>query len=372
MQDKTKVVNPVSLEEGVAKKRSDKKRLVFSRIKRRILKNRWLIRSFILAGVILFIYLSSIPLFRYLRGTSVFYYLGLMGDFVFTPETKIKSQEGRTNLLILGKGGEGHEAPDLTDTIIFASVNHKRKSLTLISLPRDIWIPDLRAKLNSVYYWGNKRKEKGGIILAKATVEEILGQPVHYALVVDFSGFTKIIDVLGGIDVNVEKSFVDEKYPIPGREKDVCDGDPEFRCRYETVRFEKGIQHMDGATALKFVRSRNAQGDEGTDFARAKRQQKVLAAIKDKVLSHEILFSPKKLLELKKTVSESIESDLTPSAFAILARRVITSRDSITSEVIPEDFLFRPPYLPEYDNLYVFIPKDGNWDKVHEWVLGLI
>ena len=112
---------------------------------------------------------------------------------------------------------------------------------------------------------------------------------------------------------------------------------------------------MDGETALKFVRSRYAQGDEGTDLARAKRQQRVILALKDKVLSRDIIFSPSKLLELKKAVEESVETDIDPSAGVVLARRILSARDSVSSRVVPEDLLENPPKSPRYDNLYVFI-----------------
>ena len=201
-----------------------------------------------------------------------------------------------------------------------------------------------------------------------ATVEEIVGQPVHYALVLDFSGFKKIIDVLGGIGVDVEISLVDEKYPIPGKEDDKCDGDPEFKCRYETLHFVQGKQVMDGETALKFVRSRNAEGDEGTDFARQARQQKVIFAIKEKVLSKEILFSPKKLKALKNAVLESTQTDIPPNAAAILARRTLQAKDAVESSILPEELLINPPKSLKYDNLYVFIPKDNSWDGIHKWI----
>src|SRR5690606_10518850 len=98
----------------------------------------------------------------------------------------------------------------------------------------------------------------------KTQVEKIAGVPVHYAVVVDFNAFENVIDLIGGIEVNVLTPFVDSKYPIPGKENDLCGGDPEFTCRYETLVFEKGLTFMDGETALKFARSRNAEGDEGT------------------------------------------------------------------------------------------------------------
>ncbi|OGM28347.1 hypothetical protein A2962_00690 [Candidatus Woesebacteria bacterium RIFCSPLOWO2_01_FULL_39_61] len=339
-----------------------------SRIKRRIFKHVKIMR---LLSVFTFaaLFLLFIVIFRSLLTTiGLGYYLGLFSDFVFTPEAKIESINGVTNILILGKGGDGHEAPDLTDTIIFASISHKTGRIVLISLPRDIWIPALRAKLNSTYYWGNQKKTGGGLILAKSQVEEILGKPIQYAAILDFSGFKQIIDIIGGIDVNVENSFTDNKYPITGRENDTCDGDREFKCRYETISFEKGTQHMDGELTLKFVRSRNSEGDEGTDLAREKRQQKVIDAIKDRVLDREILLSPKTLLALKNTLAASTETDLNVSNTAILARRLFDSRDEVYSYVLPQNFLVNPPISPTHDNLYVFIPKDKKWDKVQEWV----
>ena len=357
---------------------TSKRKIAVSRFKRRLLKHIWLARIGLIASVVLVVFLV-ISLFGFvLRKPPVGYYGKLLADFLFTPQEKIEQIDGRTNILILGKGGAGHEAPDLTDTIIFASISHptsprlrgasNAQSIVLISLPRDIWIPELRAKLNSTYYWGNQKQEDGGLILTKSTVEEIVGAPVHYGVVIDFSGFVEIIDVLGGVEVDVERSFTDEKYPIPGRESDECDGDPEYKCRYETIRYDKGPQLMDGETALKFVRSRNAEGEEGTDTARAARQQKVLGAIRQKVLSREILLSPKKIIAILDVFRKTVETDIDPSAAAILARRAVSARENIYSHVLLEKFLINPPVSRRYDNLYVFVPKDETWGEVQVWV----
>lgn len=346
----------------------DKIYVKLSRIKRKILKHVWAVRIFLLGVIFLLLYLGFVLFGNFLEGLGVTNFLSLAKNFLFTPSDAIESIEGRTNILILGKGGKSHEAPDLTDTIIFASFSHDEKGITIISLPRDIWIPSLRAKLNSAYYWGNQKEAGGGLILAKAAVEEIVGEPVQYGLVVDFSGFKEVIDVLGGVEVNVEHAFTDEEFPIPGRENDDCGGDPELRCRYETISFEEGNQIMDGETALKFVRSRHAQGDEGTDFARARRQQKVIDAIQRKILSRKVLFSPSKISELVKVSQKYVETDFDQQALAILARRFLQSRDETRSFVLDGEFLENPPISPRYDNLYVFVPKDGSWEKVHAWV----
>ena len=368
MQELEEIQNSFAKEELKPEIKMDRRKMIFSRFKRRFLKHVWIIRSGIILTVILVFFLALLLIKSLIIKSGTDFYFGLARDFIFTPGDKIESINNRTNILILGKGDVAHEAPDLTDTMIFVSVSHLNSSINLISLPRDIWIPELRTKLNSVYYWGNKKQDGGGMILAKSTVEEIVGLPVHYALVIDFSGFKEIIDVLGGIEVDVERSFTDEKYPIPGKEDDKCDGDPDYKCRYETVHFAQGNQVMGGETALKFVRSRNAEGDEGTDFARQARQQKVITAIKEKVLSKEILFSPKKLKALKDAVLESTQTDIPPSASAILARRTLQSKDHMKSAILSETLLINPPKSPKYDNLYVFIPKDNSWDEIHKWV----
>ncbi|OGM09536.1 hypothetical protein A2159_00075 [Candidatus Woesebacteria bacterium RBG_13_34_9] len=352
----------------ISKVQFDRKRIIFSKIKRRLFRHVWVIRVGLLIGIFLLIFLGFLGLGRILGNTNLGFYLGLVRNFVLSPGEKIGNKDGVTNILILGKGGGGHEAPDLTDTIILVSVNHKDNSIHTISLPRDIWIKDLRTKLNSIYYWGNQKSDGGGLALAKAVVEEVTGQPVYYAVVLDFSSFKEIIDIIGGVNVNVVEGFTDEKFPITGKENDLCEGDKEYKCRYETISFEEGWQYMNGDMALKFVRSRNAEGDEGTDFAREKRQQLILSSIKQKILSKEILLSPKTLISLKNYILQKTETDVTASEAAILARWILAAGNKVSSTVLPEDLLERPSYSPKYDNLYVFVPRSGNWDKVYEWV----
>ena len=291
----------------------------------------------IVAGIMSFLFLN---------------YGNFINSFLRPPEENI-------NVLILGKGGMGHEAPDLTDTVIFASVSDKK--IALVSLPRDIWVPEIRAKLNSAYFYGK-------LPLAKSTAEKVVGVPVDYGLIIDFSGFKEIIDVLGGIEVDVQNSFTDEKYPVAGRENDLCEGDKTYACRYETISFQEGKQMMDGETALKFVRSRNAEGDEGTDFAREARQQLVISAIKNKVLSLEVFLNPGKIKSLWKVMMKSIETDIPQEVLGGLSRKTFDARGSVDSVVIPEGMLTNPPVSARYDNQYVLIPVAGDWSEIQKWV----
>jgi polyisoprenyl-teichoic acid--peptidoglycan teichoic acid transferase len=226
--------------------------------------------------LVIFILLSSFLIVDVVfKRAGVGGYAETVKSFLFSRDSAIKSENGRVNILILGKGGKGHAGADLTDTMIFASLSLTNHSITLVSIPRDIWIPEIRAKINSVYHYGNVQLERGGgLNFAKQVASKVTGQPVDYALAIDFSGFQDIIDTIGGVDVSVDRSFTDTKYPIAGKENDMCGGDITFACRYKTIHFDKGIIHMDGATALEFARSREGDNGENTDFARSVRQQK--------------------------------------------------------------------------------------------------
>jgi LCP family protein required for cell wall assembly len=255
--------------------------------------------------------------------------------------------------------------------MILASVSLTNHSVTLISIPRDIWIPEIRAKINSAYYWGETQPERGGgLTFSKQVVSEVTGQPVNYALVIDFSGFQDIVNTIGGIDVMVDRSFTDTKYPIAGKENDTCGGDPTLACRYETIHFDQGLTHMDGATALEFVRSREGDNGENTDFARSARQQKVISVVGKKVLSVRVILNPIKDYKILKAVETSVETDLDPTAAGTLAKVIIASRNNLNSYVLSTDLIVSPPISPAYDNQYVLIPKAGNgkWKDIQAWV----
>lgn len=292
----------------------------------------------------------------------------------------LQGENGRVNILLLGVSGKEKTGADLTDTIIFISTDPKTGNTLMLSLPRDIWLASLRAKLNTAYYYGNLKKPEGGLVLAKAAVSEILGQPVDYGVIIDFAGFEQIIDVLGGITIKVENSFDDYRYPIPGKENDDCDGDPEYRCRYEHLHFEAGEQEMNGQVVLKYVRSRYAEGEEGTDFARNRRQQQLLAAIKKKLLSPKFLANPVKLVQLTKVFNRNFKTDIPRKDFGGMAKLLFKMRSGdLKSEILDggvngkKGFLINPPPDPiRYDNHWTLIPRTGNWKEVQEYVSCLI
>lgn len=268
-------------------------------------------------------------------------------------------------ILVLGKGGEGHTAPDLTDTMMIVYLNNSSKKISVLPLPRDIWISEIRAKLNTAYYYG-------GFKMAGESAKSITGIPITHTVVLDFSLFKDLVNALGGINVEVENSFTDNKFPIVGRENDLCGGDRTYACRYETIRFARGRQFMDGETALKFVRSRNAEGEEGTDLAREIRQQKVISAIKEKVLSKEIIFNPLRLKEIYDIAYSHVETNLDNKSLLILGRLIFESRNNINFLSIPDEFLTVSQNDKKYDFQYVFISKSETWAEFQEWIKNSI
>ncbi len=199
-------------------------------------KNFYLI-ILIFSLVIISIYLITKPYFEFIRKT-----LNISFFKTLISQDSLKKYLDAVNFLVLGIPGENYEGPYLSDTIIIFSYNLKTNQIVSISLPRDIWSETLKDKINSAYAYGyvKKNNPEDGIKLAKAEVTRITGIPIHYGLVINFNEFKELIDILGGIEVEVENSFTDYKFPIPGKENDFCGGDPEFKCRYEKVSFTKG------------------------------------------------------------------------------------------------------------------------------------
>lgn len=306
----------------------------------------------------------------------------------------------KINILLLGIGGQNHEGPNLTDTMILANIDEQKNKVTLVSIPRDLWVPDLEGankKINEAYAQGEAKRKGGGLPLAEAVVGKVTGQQVDYGIRIDFSGFVKAVDTLGGLDFYVDNTFDDFEYPIEGKEDDSCgftlediqqftatvsaeeDVQQKFACRYMHIHFDKGLNHMTGIQALEYVRSRHAVGAENGDFARSKRQQKVITAFRDKILSAQTLINPSKIINLYNIVSASIDTDIISDEFDDFIRLSQKIKGaSIKSSVIDtgdiaakrEGFLMIAPISNQYGNLSVLIPRigNGNFSEIQQYI----
>jgi len=270
----------------------------------------------------------------------------------------LKQSAGRVYLTLLGKGGAGHTAPDLTDTIILAVLNTTNGQIKLISLPRDLWDDQLQIKINSAYYY-SKQAGGQGLTGALDEVSKMTNQPADYGVVVDFNLFKQVIDDLGGVWVNVERGFDDYRYPIPGRENAYP-----IESRYQHISFQAGGQWMSGERALMFVRSRHAQGEEGTDFARSRRQQLVIRAIISRLANQSgyLLIHPTKTYHMIQNWLGLIETNLTPAQMVklglLMSRHYLTGRLSLQSLSFDKDSPEIKPARVQLggDNIWVLKP----------------
>lgn len=180
--------------------------------------------------------------------------------------------DGTINILLLGTDARPDEvAATRTDAIVLVHINQKSGRVSMLSLPRDLWVDYPRGlgegRINAAYPLGESEYGSGGgAALAKTTIQQLLGLKVDYFILVNFEGFKTIIDEINGIRIDVPESIVDPAYPTENG------GTVE-------IRFKKGPQWMNGERALMYARTRHAD----SDFGRNQRQQQVLMAIFERV-----------------------------------------------------------------------------------------
>ena len=302
------------------------------------------------------------------------YYLFLTKDLKISPLRTIflsgglRKVNGQVTVLILGIPGGNHDGPLLSDSIIVMNYDFTKNRVITIGIPRDVWSTTLHDRINSAYAYGEAKKPGGGLTLSKAEVGSIIGIPIQYVVVMNFNEFKGLIDFFGGVDIEVKHSFTDNKFPIEGKEADDCGGkDPEYHCRYETVKFSKGIQHMDGGIALKYARSRNAEGQEGSDFARSLRQQLVAHALKGKATQILLSLNLEKIKEMYQVLDKSVQRDIDNQQAASLVKNIVFNRKLYQKDFGLSRDLFIIPEGSSFDGKYVLVPKK-DFKQVHSYI----
>lgn len=252
----------------------------------------------------------------------------LSGGLVDVVKTVLPDWSGtdRVNILLLGIDKRDDEPVEGTrsDTMMLASIDPVGKSAALVSLPRDMWvtIPGCTAREGCV--GGQQRinvaHAVGGPELAVQTVTADFGIPVQYYARVDFRGFEKLVDTVGGVVIDVDTPVKDDEYPTDDY-------------GYMRIYFAPGPQWMDGRTALEYARSRHGTND----FARAGRQQKVLVAVRSRVLQLNML---SKAPEMAGIVRQSLATNLSPVQSLALAKLLSQiDRDKIANLVIDASYV---------------------------------
>ena len=261
------------------------------------------------------------------------------------------------NAIFLGIPGKSNNAPNLTDTLMIMNINKKTKEGFLLSIPRDLLVKTPGAnsytKINNLY-------QQNGINSVQNLLTEITGLNFDYNIVINLQGVEQIIDELGGIDVFVEKDIYDPAFPGPNNS-------------YQLFILKKGQHHLDGKTALKYIRTRH---DASGDFARMSRQQKVLTALKEKISSLHPLWNLNIILEIWQTARNHFQTNLSLKnikTFWQIAKDIDIKKikfkvlDATTGLIIPDHIILGGK------EAYILKPKAGieNYEEIREYINNL-
>lgn len=260
-------------------------------------------------------------------------------------------EKNRVDILVMGLRGKDdiENGGLLTDTIMLVSIDTATDKAALLSIPRDFYlnIPKLSRmeKINFAYAYG-KDKYNDGLSASRLAVEKVAGINIDYVVAIDFGAFSDLIDILGGIDVYVPKDFVETS-----------------QWGWE-FRVPKGMNHMNSRTALYYARSRFST----SDFDRSRRQQDILMAIGNKILTLKILSNPLKLNSVLDSLAKGIDTDIDfISILNLIKYAKLVESDKVIRFILndsSDNFLA----ADHINNAYVLYPKAGmeNYNAIKE------
>lgn len=268
--------------------------------------------------------------------------------------------DDRINIALFGHGGPGHPGSYLSDTNILVSVKPSTSQVSMVSIPRDLAV-DIpghpSGKMNNALAYGFQ--DGVGEELMIDVMENVTGQKIHYFARVDFTAFQEIIDDIGGVEVTVDRTFYDPLFPNNSY-------------GYDPISFQAGTQTMDGETALKFARSRHGNNGEGSDFARSQRQQKILFAIKEKVLSSQTLLNPSTIIAIVDDLGDHMATNMSVGEVLDVydLTKDIQGDDAINQVVDNSADGLLYSYVSETTGAYLLSPKAGydNFSEIHTMI----
>lgn len=267
-----------------------------------------------------------------------------------------EKEANRLDILILGIRGEDDADAELagallTDTIMVFSHDKTTKKSSLVSIPRDLYIKiyNKKDKINAAYEYGLLRKE--GTSYVKKLVSQVAGVYIDSVIVVNFASFEKLINQLDGIDITLTKPFKEEgqwgySFELPA-----------------------GENHLDGKSALYYVRSRYSTND----FDRAYRQQQVMFAVKNKITKLNLISDPIQTLSVISTLGQNIETDINIwniKEMIDLGKEVDTSPSKFKREVLSTDNLLYQTSKPNGE--YILLPVGDSFVQIKQLFQGIL
>ncbi len=310
-------------------------------------------------------------------------------------------EEGRINVVVLGMRGKGMEGGGLlADTIMVVSYAPQSNKAAIVSIPRDLYIAERSERINKIYHDGETRQSGGGLEAMKEILQEVTGQPMHYAVALNFAGFRQVVDALGGVEVELEEEFVE---PKQFKEERVCDGHNGGVFVVPSGNYQEKIDHrgkvvaryplcynktnecggvfrvpagksvLDGERALCYVRARVTS----SDFDRARRQQEILAALQKKALSIGTLTDFGKINALLDALGNNVSTDMQiwemQRFFELYKQKGFPQ--VVTQKVLdnsPEGLLYTPEGAGENGSAYILKPRGDNYEQIRKLFAELL
>lgn len=248
-----------------------------------------------------------------------------------------ETEDSSLDILILGTNGA------LTDTIMVANINETKEKVTLISIPRDLYMNGRRINEYYTYY---------GVETLERMVESVTGLEIDQYVQVDLEGFEQVVDVIGGIDIYVPEAIYDGLYP-------------NGKGGYSAFSIEEGTHHMNGEEALRYARSRKST----SDFDRAGRQQEILSAVKTKIVQMDSVMDMKELMEIFQTGLTYTSTDIN------VVDLVSYYSDYQDYELSTGFVLSTGNYLYSMINesgAYILLPNSGSFTEIQGVIQDLI
>lgn len=320
---------------------------------------------FIICGIILliggfFVAAQTMPVLASVRPTTIWH---KVTNLSVAPERTLAGEtDDRINFLLLGVGGEGHDGANLSDTIIVASLKPSTQQIGMISIPRDLTV-NLPGhgwrRINSINAFAEEKEKGSGARVSAEKIGEIFNVPIHYVFRIDFQGFSNLIDEIGGVRVYVDRSFTDQSYPTD-----------DFK--YQTVSFKQGWHTMDGEEALQYARSRHGSNGEASDFARSRRQQKIIAAVGDKLFSFDTLLRPSRIRAMQNLLNNHLATNMElweAVRLARIASGIDTSMITMRSmDAAPGGLLVQT----KIGEAFALLPAGNDWNRLSQSIQDLL
>ena len=269
----------------------------------------------------------------------------------------------QSNFLILGTdeltGREG--SPVLTDTILLLQLDLANSKIKTLALPRDLYNSDYQTRINALYHYGTKRDSNNPEAFPANVIGEMTDLEIEHSLVLGIEDLETLIEIVGEIEIDVPAGFTDTEFPRPGVDVST-ETNPAIL--YERISFESGMQNMDAATALKYMRSRHSNDDEGTDLARSQRQQLVIESLFKQLSNISFLIeNPEKLGQIYRFYLDHFAKNLAMEKIVDLAYAAYTQVENLNS------FQFASHSLSVYpENKEGVIYNPPLWQSNGQWI----